>query len=498
MGKLDRGDGRRPSATAYDTKKKEYSFIHGALKTLAIVFYSRMDQRFALPWRCAALILNEQSLKSVCLDAIKAHQRYYSLTGRALYNGSLPLLQENMECHLQPARVRGVLLALDYPSISDPVLLATCKPSKERHTPRDMIQVASTSSKSQVRRYHKELLGFLLILSLTLMDGESRRNFIAGGCRAEYFMATPAPFEPRFTSIGEAWIQPLWRIISEQPKRKKVPRLTYEQFMDAIRRDVGPGELIFNAALCVPLPPPTAVQPQLIPAFECLVHIKCVKDLKRAVVDIANALAQFGVGDAAFSALTPNRMLFQERTLSGTGVVGFVLDLDPLEEPSKIAAYAGPYQDSRAGRLAPYDTLNAQPRIVYLRHALESLFNALVWLYFSNEFSNSTPGLFPRVLPSFEEQWFDPRASILPLERNGYRYERFILQRYEFLLEWKKKPSEPRSAGMRALANEWVRPLRKLIGQAHLNFAQRKTEGGCDRETLGGQFTVAKFMEILA
>ncbi|KAJ7461143.1 hypothetical protein FB451DRAFT_1269074 [Mycena latifolia] len=455
-----------------------------------------MVQRIAYPWPFLpqALYTDGRSLKSICIDVIQGHYRYYDLTGRALYGGNIWLMQQNLTCYRQPGRApwQGALLALDDPPISDPILLASCTPSweadaqpEEKPTPRDMIQVALTSSESQALRYGMELRGILFGLTNSLVNEESGHRLEITGDRCsgiENVILGPAPFEPCFFSIGKAWIQPLWRCLAfkRTVARLPIPLITYEEFMDVIRRDAGAGR-------------PASGRFQLTPAFECLVHIKCVKDLKRAVVDIAKALTQFGAGDAAFSALTPNRMLFQERT---TGVVGFVLDLDPLEEPSKIATYAGPYKDTRALRLAPYDLIatstwrRTAPRIVYPRHVLESLFNSLVWFYFSNEFTASDAGLFPCSLYPLEEHWFDPKAFTLPLTRTGDRWERFIEQRDEFFSNWKENPNGWRSAGTRALAKEWVVPLWQLIRKAH--------QSAGDSETLGGHFTVKKFMKILA
>ncbi|KAJ7461122.1 hypothetical protein FB451DRAFT_1269018 [Mycena latifolia] len=370
---------------------------------------------FTLEWPCSVFIndslpgaqscksLYTQIFKSFCIDVIQGHHRYYTLTGRALYGGSSILLRDNVnvQLRLHPRTARGVLLALDYPLISDPILLASCTPSKPHaprpklQTPRDMIQVALTSPESQAHRYSKELEYLLQLLTGCMLPVKSICDLRAGRLAGEDFITTPTLFLP-FATMVQAWIQPLWRLHLDQ-KRTGGEGITYEQFMHVIRQDVGPGELLLNAALLLPLPLPTAAQPQLAPAFECLVQVKCVQDFKSAVLDIATALTRFGAVDEVFSALTPNRMLFQERTLSGTGVAGFVLDLDPLEGPSNIAAYAGPYQDTPAVRLAPYDLINdpnpAVHHAIYPRHALEALFNALVWFYFSQEFSDSGRGI---------------------------------------------------------------------------------------------------------
>ncbi|KAJ7688020.1 hypothetical protein B0H17DRAFT_1135864 [Mycena rosella] len=180
------------------------------------------------------------------------------MTGRTLYDGNMSLMRANIACHLQRGIARGVLQALDFPDVADPVLRASSK---------------SDSSKSGKQVQPR---------------------------------ADPAYPNPH----------------SLLSKAKVGVPISHE-VMEIIKRDVGLSALVLNAALRVPLPLSTAAQPPLRPAFESIIHIGRVNHLKSAVVDIAHAFTQFGVADVAFASLTPNRLLFQPKPLSGSSVTGF-------------------------------------------------------------------------------------------------------------------------------------------------------------------------------
>lgn len=110
---------------------------------------------------------------------------------------------------------------------------------------------------------------------------------------------TPGPFSPLFRCMVDTWVRPLWGLVGDEyflesrcdflsdPIPALHGRLTYENVMAVIEKDVGPGELSFRAALRVPLPPPTAHELSLKPAFQCLIHIGTVPEFKHAVTDIA-------------------------------------------------------------------------------------------------------------------------------------------------------------------------------------------------------------------
>ncbi|KAJ6534495.1 hypothetical protein DFH09DRAFT_1180550 [Mycena vulgaris] len=468
------------------------------------------DDRLNVSWPCTHVFKfcereDNYLLKSVCIDVIQGHHRYYTLTGRTLYGGNLGILRPSLECHFQPGlRVRGVLVALDFPTITDPLLLTSSNPSKSKRseyqtpTHRETVRIALTSRKSQARRYTKELISIFGVLLRNLLDADGRREVGArklSSCSLEDFRSI-ATFQPPFSRMGETWIIPLFRRLLDQ-NSAHVGQTTYEHFVDVITQDMGPEALILNAALYVPLPLPTPVQ--LTPTFEYLTHIGRLEDLKNAVVDIANAVTQFSIADEIFASLTPDRMLFQKHTLSGR-VAGYVLDLDPLEEPSNIAAHAGRHHDPRAVRLAAYDLISdpksTTPRTLYPRHALESLFNVLLWFYLCNEFSDSGVGVVPRKY-AFTGHWFHHAKTNLPPGRTGYVYQQFMAVRCAFFTEWPEGAKERRSAEMRALET-WLMPLWSLIAGAHSGSPRRKRWDGGDCETLGGHFTVDKFMKILA
>ncbi|KAJ6534476.1 hypothetical protein DFH09DRAFT_1405574 [Mycena vulgaris] len=212
------------------------------------------DDRLNVSWPCTHVFCEREDnslLKSVCIDVIQGHHRYYTLTGRTLYGGNVGILRPSLECHFQPGlRVHGVLVALDFPTITDPLLLASSKPSKSKYseyqTPilRDTVRIALTSRKSQARRYTKELIFIFGILLRHLLDADGHREVGAwklSGSSLEDIISI-ATFQPHFS------------------------RTTDEHFMDVIRPDMGPEALIFNAALYVPLPLPMPVQ--LTPTFD--------------------------------------------------------------------------------------------------------------------------------------------------------------------------------------------------------------------------------------
>jgi hypothetical protein len=109
-------------------------------------------------------------------------------------------------------------------------------------------------------------------------------------------------------------------------------------------------------------------------------------------------------------------------------------------------------------------------------------------------------------------QWFDPTALAVPEDRTAEAYRTFVRKRRLFLLNWqsafdkdrRSASDEVKSTGksksgdlMCNIVEDWVGPLWKLVGEAHIFSRWKEKEEEYDYETLGGHFTVEKFMAIL-
>ncbi|KAJ7461142.1 hypothetical protein FB451DRAFT_1269072 [Mycena latifolia] len=460
--------------------------------------------------------LTVQELKTIFIDIIQGHNKYYISTGESLYGGAL--IARNLRCCRQGEQKGGILVDLDSLRPSDPLLLSTTPdiwtalrrayPSSVPRGP-EMQGERTVPQASHAVQYHSELAGLLFHMYLKVLVSEP--NLRLSGKVEALFWDEPGPFRPQFLSMVRTWFRPLWRLAGDEmffKGRRDRRHLTYEKVMEVIVRDVGPGELVFRAALRVPLPLPIPEELVVKPAFQCLIHIASVAELKRAVADIAKAMVHIGDASLCLPSLTPNRMLFQYRNLSATSPLGFILDLDPLDEPQSIVACAGVHHDLFATRFAAYDLISGSstPPLHTLspRHALESLFNCLVWFYACNKFRDSSkepPGIAPLWRANYEGEWYDPRASMLSNDRTTGRYMYFLRGRRKFLWEWDSgfldASSNERADDMCEVLYGWLQPLWKLIGEAHFLARWRESEDGYDWETLGGQFTAQKFMTIL-
>jgi hypothetical protein len=200
-------------------------------------------------------------------------------------------------------------------------------------------------------------------------------------------------------------------------------------------------------------------------------------------------------------------MLFQKLIPGDPGPTGYVLDLDHLDEPSSLTACAGARRNPRAVRFAAYDlvagpTAPAPPPDypLFPRHALESLFNCLIWFFVFNV-PNSIARAERNLVPpsashayTYRARWLDTKASTLSEDRTDDNYQWFVKTRREFLWDWAYVP-QGKFGG--EVIDQWLEPLRKLIGGAHFFSRWREDEGGYDWETLGGHLTLEKFMAIL-
>jgi hypothetical protein len=206
-------------------------------------------------------------------------------------------------------------------------------------------------------------------------------------------------------------------------------------------------------------------------------------------------------------------MLFQQQSLSA-GRLGFVLDLDsPLEGLTSLTAH----HDPRAVRYAAYNLISSpfmpspSTDAVHPRHGLESLFHTLVWFCLCNRFGPHS-GITPMPHTIYVGQWFDPTALAVPEDRTAEAYRTFVRKRRLFLLNWQSAfDKDRRSASdkvkstgksksgdlMCNIVEDWVGPLWKLVGEAHIFSRWKEKEEEYDYETLGGHFTVEKFMAIL-
>ncbi|KAJ7816014.1 hypothetical protein B0H13DRAFT_2293219 [Mycena leptocephala] len=245
-------------------------------------------------------------------------------------------------------------------------------------------------------------------------------------------------------------VRPLWHlmgtsIFEDETKDHAEPllhgRLTYENVMVVITKDVGPSELVFRKALRVPLPTP---QPQTL------------SDFKLAIIDIARAITQFGDASLYFPALTPDRMLFQQQSLSA-GRLGFVLDLDsPLEGLTSL-------------------TVHHDPRAIWTHS-----------------------GITPVPHTMYVGQWFDPTASVVPEDRTAERIGQCVDKDRRSASDKVKSSGKSKSGDLMCnIVEDWVGPLWKLVGEAHIFSRWKEKEEEYDYETLGGHFTVEKFMAIL-
>ncbi|KAJ7101347.1 hypothetical protein B0H15DRAFT_796168 [Mycena belliarum] len=324
--------------------------------------------------------------------------------------------------------------------------------------------------------------------------------------------------------MKDTWLRPLWRILGDSafvaarpyPRAQADAILTYEKVIAIIERDVGSSELVFRAALRVPLPPAIPYELELIqkPTYQSLIHSVAPADFKRAVVDIAKTIIELRDVDLCFPAITPDRMLFQHQQLSAGRPCGFILDLDPLAMSSSLTDCAGQHHDPRALRLAAYD-LAAAPHLpsssgLAPRHALEALFNVLVWFCTYTRFDDEGRLTPVRGAP-YSGIWLNPTGSALVSNRASHEYATFLQSRRAFM--WApgggrkdvlldgcggKTEKAPMPDSMEALREDWVKPLWRMVSEAHFFARWREGEDGFDWATLGGQFTVERFMAVLS
>ncbi|KAJ7690185.1 hypothetical protein B0H17DRAFT_1290194 [Mycena rosella] len=509
------GEGRRLSNS--DIK------LHGNLRdgTSAIKFFSssclhpllsgRMARtpRDIIPWSA----LTAQELKSIFIDLIQGHHKYYVRTGQSPFGGYL--FPENTRCDLGAEQKCGILVDLDSLYPPDPLLLA-CAGTR-------WAQLRTMAGLPRARTYDEGMdpaaqcsselsmlihLVYLHLITLAVFRGISNTK--------TFLWQEPGPFQPQFSSIIDTWLRPLCRLAGEWQFATRrglldptlCGRLTHGSLMTIIVSDFGPGELVFRAALRAPLPLPAPAEIAAKPAFESLIHIPTVSQFKRAVIDIANAIEKSNDAALCFPALTPDRMLFQHHNLSPTSPLGFVLDLDHLDAPESLTACAGVHPAALAMRFAAYDLISGPSvpplRGLLARHALEALFNALVWFYVSHQFCNSSNGsgrLSPRPRTDYAGTWLDPAAHALPSDRTSYTYQAFLQSRRAFLWDgaggFLDAKSKSRTDDMCELRDAWLEPLWTMISEALFFARWREGERGFDWDTLGGQFTAERFMAIL-
>ncbi|KAJ7438540.1 hypothetical protein B0H11DRAFT_2104494 [Mycena galericulata] len=422
-------------------------------------------------------------------------------------------------------RKDGVFVDLDYPHPSDPLLLG-CVPESWRYEVFTQISAPfcerskiSTTPFSQTVCYNFELRFLIFHLYLNALEtfAATPRGLRDPTNAEKLLWETPGPFRSSIEPLVDTWVRPLWRLFSDEvfleSRRERVPdsvpmlhgRVSYANVMAIIEKDVGPSELVFRAALRVPLPPPKADELSLKPAFQCLLHIGTIPELMHAVVDIAKGITQFPDPSLCFPALTPDRMLFQTQHLTTDGPLGFILDLDRPDEPSSHTECAGEhYFNPRARRFAAYDLatttipLRHNP-IFYARHPLESLFYALCWFFVANEFRSSPAGMVPIPHHLYDNMFFNMTHSNISPNRT-YEFDFFIQQRRAFLRDWVVAFRELRQRSnddITAAVDACLAPLWRLIGEAHWFSRDREDELGYDWETLGGMFTMENFMKIL-
>ncbi|KAJ7177050.1 hypothetical protein C8R46DRAFT_1078057 [Mycena filopes] len=431
--------------------------------------------------------LSLEVFKSAVVDIIQSHYRYNELTSRSVYGGSShsSLIRVN---RLQPA---GVLLDLDYPP--EPVLLTSAA------TARKKIPVLSNSDVPQDLSFSIDKFYGIAREKATVDLEPSLRSIIWN---------PPGPFKPRFSSIADSLLIPLWRLLGDTLffSHRPVSRTTddasmlYAKAMQLITKAVGCEELVLRTALRVPLPPAQPDELVVTTAFDALIHIETASEFKRAIVDIAKAITQFGQAypRVGLATVTPDCLLFQQNR------GGFLLDLDPLEESSSLITYGGADQGQPSLRFGPYDLISAPSapptNNSYPRHALESLFYSLVW------FTSQTTMLREPRPAGYDvprQEFYDPAASNLPHDRTAYRYPLFVEQRQMFLADWRVYLAfMPNSVGLpqsdkNPFRKSWLLAVWALIGEAHLFARWREEEPGYDWETLGGNFTPERFMAAL-
>ncbi|KAJ7035977.1 hypothetical protein C8F04DRAFT_1096554 [Mycena alexandri] len=456
--------------------------------------------------------LSADILKSAFIDIFQSHQQYYELTAQSLFGGFIhPTFIRVNKNGLRPS---GILLDLDGHRCSDPVLRATylsmtgspmvaAKDSAPLKS--EGMKVGTPESLAEVRQELSAIIAVLYAFGLASrgMDVQLQRT---GTISDSAIWAPPGPFKPQLSSIADSWLIPLWRLAGDEIFLRRRPDLhsskagmAHATVLDLISKDVGCCELALRTALRVPLPPPQVDELVVIPAFECLIHIATASDFERAILDIAQAVTQFGEAhpQVCLPTVTPDRLLFQQHTRTP---LGFLLDLDPLEQSSSLATFAGPHQDQPSLRFGPYDLISSPSSKLdnnYPRHILESLFYSLVWFTQANVF-----GVNGGITPTAGGKWlYDSRASNLPEDRTASRYEAFVMQRRAFLMDRSTyMPFTNMEPGVKkgcSLVERWLIPLWKLIGEAHFFSRWREGEQGYDWGTLGGNLTPEKFIAIL-
>ncbi|KAJ7710543.1 hypothetical protein B0H17DRAFT_1123679 [Mycena rosella] len=371
--------------------------------------------------------LTVEGFKLVFIDLIHGHHRYYISTGQIPCGGYL--FPENARCCRDGEQQRGVLVDLDSLRPSDPLLLACAEfytgPTRTmQDIPRPRIGKFTEPAAQCVCELFR-LLEF--VYGLPRIPRPSWEE--------------PGPFHSKFASMCDSWLRPLWRLASDAVFLKKTrvqpDRRQHEYGEPTHERLLA---IIVKTALLVPLPLPAPAELPAKPAFQSLIHIATVAQFKRAVIDIANAINKYNDAALCFPALTSDRMLFQDHNLSSTSLLGFVLDLDPLDAPNTLTACAGAHPAALARRFAAYDLISGPsippPRALLPRHAFEALFNALVWFYVCNQFSSSSNGagrLSPRPRTEYAGTWLDPAAHALPSDRTSYTFKAFLQSRRAFL-----------------------------------------------------------------
>ncbi|KAJ7605569.1 hypothetical protein FB45DRAFT_879356 [Roridomyces roridus] len=157
---------------------------------------------------------------------------------------------------------------------------------------------------------------------------------------------------------------------------------------------------------------------------------------------------------------------------------------EPDPDPAvKIVASEG----SSTLRFAAYDRITPSiappPNTLYPRHALESLFNTLIWVALCKDYTSAHT----------YSTWFSNVGYNLPQDRTRSEYQQFVDRRRHFLVDatWYWNAARVQ-VGMYKLVDAWLVPLGRMIREAHFFLRGRQEEEGdrYDWETLGGKFTV--------
>ncbi|KAJ7616418.1 hypothetical protein FB45DRAFT_1063890 [Roridomyces roridus] len=378
--------------------------------------------------------------------------------------------------------ISGALVSLDALEPSDPILVnnrpGIAGPRGSTVLPHDEKYIASLPDSAQCNLE-------LQLLVVQLYNLNSTRYFL---------------WEAPKCMVGNAsWGRALWRLLTEDFFLRKRAiaaggppslqgRFTYESLMAEIEKDVGRACIQLRSALRVPLPPAAVDELYFKPIFQSLVRSSNTSDLMHAVIGII----AFDDPLLCFPALTPDCLLFKP----DEPTAGFILDLDLPEEPGSIThCIPGRLLRRHAAstlRFAAYDRITPQspppPDTLHPRHALESLFNALVWTAVckngTSSYSKST--------------WLSTAPYNLPQDRTKCDYLRFVDERRHFLLDATKFwNTAKKRGGMHRVVDSWLVPLWRMISEAQFFAREREEEGRYEWETLGGRFTVEGFVGVL-